>query len=149
MINANELRIGNIIWESNSFTPGLEDFDEIIVASINDIDKAVRDDQGNGYSYDALYPIPITQDRLIELGFHKFEQVIGTYEDELQYSYRDHKLELTFTVAYVIDRSGADVTRIRIRLDGEVLFTPKSIIHVHQLQNLYFALTGEELEIKP
>lgn len=148
MINANELRIGNIVRESNFFTPGPEDFDEIIIASINDIDKVVRDDQGNGYSYDALYPIPITRERLIKLGFNKFEQTIGMYEDELQYSYRNHKLELTFTVAYVVDRTGADVTRIRIRLDGDVLFTPKGIIHLHQLQNLYFALTGNELEIK-
>jgi hypothetical protein len=81
-------------------------------------------------------------------GFCLDNKLIRLHEEEVHYSYRNNKLELTFTVVYVKDLTGADITRIRIRIDGDILFVPKAIVFVHQLQNLYHALTGEELTIK-
>lgn len=130
MINSDELRIGNIVWESSLFTPGPDDFEQIVVGAINDIDKVIRDNQGNGYSYDTLYPIPLTPEWLERFGF--------TIPDEHGYMMRVNK--------------GV----VRIKIDDRLKFPSVKIgdLHcavtpfVHQLQNLYFALTGEELRIK-
>jgi hypothetical protein len=116
MINPNELRIGNIVWESSSFTPGPADFEEIFVGAINDIDKVVYDNQNNIYSYDYLYPIPLTVEWMMRLGFE------WNATDKRYY--------------FIAPESWAGSC-------------PWNIVkHVHQVQNLYFALTGEELKIK-
>jgi len=151
MVKASELRIGNRLL----FNDEIAEIKGYIKEdnSLGSVIVYVASEPIPNYSrkpvgLKALFGIPLVPEWFVKLGFHKFEQVIGIYEDELQYSFRNHKLELTFTVAYVVDRTGADVTRIRIRIDGDVLFVPKAIIHLHQLQNLYHALTGDELTIK-
>lgn len=135
MIKASELRIGNCIWDDT-------------LQRVKFVTHRVISDLASSAEPLPYSPIALTREWLVRCGFNKLEQVIGIYEDELHYSYRNHKLELTFTVAYVVDRSPADITRIRIRLDGEILFVPKGIIHLHQLQNIYHALTGDEITIK-
>lgn len=133
MIKASELRVGNIVWESSSFTPGPDDFDEIIVGAINDIDKVVLDNQNNIYQYDYLYPIPITAEWLLKLGFK------WNADD------KRHFIQIGNTLYIEYDT------------DLDYFIAPESwagsrpwnaVNHVHQLQNLYFALTGEELTIK-
>jgi hypothetical protein len=126
MIEANQLRIGNLVWESNSFAPSPEDFNEITIASINDIDKVIRDNQGNGYSYDALYPIPLTPEWFRRMNFKK---ELRGWSLLTGFHLFDYKGDLVFKV-----------------LDQIVNYTP--ITKVHQLQNLYFSLCGHELQIK-
>lgn len=74
-------------------------------------------------------PIPITPEWLQRFGFekinHRIEGVI----------YKKEWLKLTESCAGV-DWRGGHIQRERCK-------------YVHQLQNLYFALTGEELEYKP
>lgn len=75
-------------------------------------------------------PIPLTEEWLIKFGFEKVKNVNeNTYPD-----FRKRSVELLKNVNgfYVLHRN-----------EG---FT--DIHYVHQLQNLYFALTGEELTIK-
>jgi hypothetical protein len=129
MIDAKELRIGNIVLESNSYTPGPNDFYEINVASINDIDKVVRDDQGNGYSYEALYPINLNETWLLTFGFNKSDQkglqsfyildnvCIGLYDNAADFGFTEEGVFNNFAAVY----------------------------YVHELQNLYWAVTRSEL----
>lgn len=80
-------------------------------------------------------PIPLTGDWLIKLGFKLLEYRVNEI-----YSHP------TFNMHFYIYKNG----RIRLSMvkgvfDEKVM---KRLKHVHQLQNLYHALTGEELTIK-
>lgn len=78
------------------------------------------------YTIEELYqPIPLTEEWLIKLG----------YKDE---GYLENHYDI---MGHLIWNAG-----------GEMLVCEKNGVvleHVHQLQNLYFALTGEELKVKP
>ena len=112
MIQAKELRIGNYIkYQDNlNFIVELEDFSDLYL--------------GEDYIED-YHPIPITQQRLIDLGFED----IGGHEYQI-----DHDLivenEYTENGFWNFVYGNAYITRIK---------------SVHQLQNLYFAITGKEL----
>lgn len=134
MLNPSELRIGNIVWESSSFTPSPDDFEEIVVGAINGIDKVVLDNQNNIYSYDYLYPIPLTPEWLGRFGFTK--QGDGSF-----YIQVGNTLYLEFD-------NDLSCSIIPETWSGSAVYTFADISHLHQLQNLYFALTGEELTIK-
>jgi hypothetical protein len=124
MINANELRIGNYIFIANSHPIVLVD------AIINDpFELYVKDLDGIYIDYDySLYaePIPLTEEWLFRLGFNKY----GDWFCEMN---------VNINISLVHKKTF-------IGQDCEVEI--KNITTVHQLQNLYFALTGEELQIK-
>lgn len=70
-------------------------------------------------------PIPLTEEWLLKFGFKSIQD--GWYE------YSNSNITFSWNI---YDR--------QLRFLGE----PFNIQYVHQLQNLYFALTGEELEVK-
>jgi hypothetical protein len=120
-MKANELRIGNLIYYSDKQT----------TCSVTDITIS--------HIYEgamAAYPIPLTEEWLLKFGFRIRD--VKTAKKHVFYSqFKEH--------AYGFSRCrivlGAES---RVLLGGTVI--PCS--YVHQLQNLYFALTGEELTIK-
>ena len=75
-------------------------------------------------------PIPLTEEWLLKFGF----------------GYRD---SISYSGWYSPIHAGRS---IRIYKDGvwgyKYAYSEVSLVYVHQLQNLYFALIGEELEIK-
>ena len=73
---------------------------------------------------DYLKPIPLTEEWLVKFGFDKLEG----WDDMYYFQIGDFQI-------YEYNVSGYE-------------FDDFSIKHVHQLQNLYFALTNEELIIK-
>lgn len=79
-------------------------------------------------------PIPITEEWLERLGFVKFELAYIWYSITFKYPYDHFEISL---------RPSFDRYYVRI---GTI--TTTEIKHVYQLQNLYFALTGEELTLK-
>lgn len=79
-------------------------------------------------------PIPLTEEWLEKFGFENQSLDIFINHKEEQ----GHWLE--FTGEYVELQSSGDYSGHELGL--------KHVKHVHQLQNLYFALTGEELEVK-
>lgn len=122
-MNANELRVGNLIqliYETNR--PTLEErivrvdrIDEIGVEILENGERVF------GASYDVLEGIPLTEEILLKCDW-------GNYKPNFFNSY--FEIDTKGCVWYCSD------------------FTGIVIKFIHQLQNLYFSLTGKELSIK-
>jgi hypothetical protein len=83
---------------------------------------------------DCFEPIPLTEEWLIKFGFYNKGKTNNTF-------YRDLlKVDQALYFPYIVKHKG-----LHLSISGKKI---KRIKHVHQLQNLYFALTGEELTIK-
>ena len=134
-MKASELRIGNYLqW--NNFTEARimngKDF-SIVYDSLENSDGCIE-------------PIPLTEEWLIKFGFEKV--VYDT--DETGYG-TDYELDIKGVgcISYSDDFSCA-LFGSKESSKNELGFLPSwdNCKHVHSLQNLYFALIGEELKIK-
>jgi hypothetical protein len=125
-MKANELRIGNYV---NNMGVMIK-FDEADWDCI--VSKAFSQNPMERYE-----PIPLTEDILLKCGFEKknerFETVVVYTRFYLRPCYSDG-----FYWGFDMNKEQCDCE----------LNDNKEVIHLHQLQNLYFALTGEELTIK-
>jgi hypothetical protein len=121
-MKANELRIGN--WLYSGITK--EDF---IIDGYDILNIDEGDDDGK------TKPIKLTEEWLVKFGFEK-------------------RITVGHSVQYFIGKNPVTHDWLFDILWLEGYSTPfyrngfHKIKHVHQLQNLYFALTGEELKIK-
>lgn len=128
MIQANELRIGNIFFDEDStpcyFAGAWQRKDGWIS----------RDSANNTYKESQMYPIPLTPEILDKCGFEKNCHVLNLNDDWFlgweNFIYLQDEKQLL--------PNGYACERIEF----------KDCANLHQLQNLYFALTGTELEIK-
>lgn len=118
-MKANELRIGN--WVASMFG---KDIEVLGISRHNKIETDRMDED-----IDTLKPIPLTEDWLLKFGFEFINEVCG-YADRLHIIYQT-KDAFIFHPFCTNDK-----------------YCQIEIKHVHQLQNLYFALTSEELTIK-
>lgn len=124
-MKANELRIGNLLIYKGDGK----------VYPVALIDKDTFDEDGN-----MLEPIPLTSEILEKCGFKKRR------DGEYLYS-----IELDKHISIVINK---DTFFPMLLQDAEFsggelsVFCCNEIKYLHQLQNLKFALTGEELEVK-
>lgn len=75
-------------------------------------------------------PIPLTEEWLKKFGFKKYSDVWDFWENSM-WSLKQHKNKNAYWLQSCMEK--VDCTRIN---------------YVHQLQNLYFALTNTELTIK-
>ena len=110
MIQANELRIGNLVLRYDC------------VHKVTWIDFT--------HTGSTLMPIPFTTEILDKAGFKKLYTSIYLYNEKLNLSslqYDDEK------------------NCVYLEFEGQKCSI--ELNYVHQLQNLYFTLTGEELEI--
>ena len=132
---SSHLRIGNmfrIIHPTN--------FEEETPLDITDIRNI---HEGRGFFI--YQPIPLTEEWLIRLGFkvdttpseYRLKWQLGKF-GLMQILWMDEDCEYTFNLW---NTPNGDLTYYA---HGDI----PHIKHVHQLQNLYFALTGEELTIK-
>ena len=128
-MKASELRIGNLV---NIFLNDV-DYDTIQI-KIDDLYYIL---QKNG----VYEPILLTEEWLDKFGF---ENVDKGDNDYIVYAGPNHDYYLQMDV-----RKGDNGWAILDNTVNElVAFAMVDIMWVHQLQNLYFALTGEELIIK-
>ena len=125
-MEAKQLRIGNYVYRQSS---------KLIVdkSSVYQIENV---NLQSALKYD---PIPLTKQWILDLGFIKNEikQVI----EVLDISENDKHLEFEIT------DEGLDLWISSDIMDEALYFPLNHIKYVHQLQNLYFALTGEELTV--
>lgn len=138
MIKANELRIGNRVLVDR-----LDDDEpwETIVEEIEpyQITVALIPRGGTWVKPDEIEPITLTAEWLAKMGFVWDE---SRYDGETRIV-RKGCLELHHDEDQ--PKTGYSIALFD---DGNIAFAGHDIRYVHQLQNLYFALTGEELEIK-
>ena len=120
-MRSNELRIGNLVKvDSNPFESVTQIFKDGVVTDAYDVVNSFKD----------LEPIPLTEEWLIKFGFEKTsDNMYWVQPDNFMY------FELNnFGIIATFPDSVADFG--------------KRVNNVHSLQNLYFALTGEELTIR-
>ena len=126
MIKANELRIGNFVTAIRC------DNSQIIdqVKQLHESYVVTKFDWGK------VEPIPLTEEWLTKLGFKQTEKIaqkIIRSVGRLGVLNVEKSKPFEIKLSYWVDDDGILISKIK---------------YVHQLQNLYFALTGEELEIK-
>jgi len=137
-MKATELRIGNYI---NGMTGKMYE-------TITSIDQGrVSTDNENSYNINHVEPIPLTEEWLLRLGFKLCDICKDFGGLEMPY-YANNAVLLFFNsnrTKYELSDYYIGYGSMRSGKYHVVAF--KWIKYVHQLQNLYFALTGEELEM--
>ena len=126
-MEAAELRIGNIVFfhdtEMGEITYTHEEIIRGYEIQALEVDGYIRDVE--------VEPIPLTEEWLLKFGFKQdsYSYIKGVHQKifsgVMKFDFNETLKDWEFSVGYI-----TDITRI---------------LYVHQLQNLYFALTGEEL----
>lgn len=128
MIPANELRIGNWI----SFN-GVENYkvEGVTRYGVLVYNHAVR---LKYFALDLAQGIPLTEEILLKRGwqYNNGKTSGDLTKDTIS------KMDIDFIMGEL---------KIKSHYEEGALYRPLPINHLHQLQNLYYALTGEELEI--
>jgi hypothetical protein len=125
MIKANELRIGNwVLLNTKAIRP----------RPVKVEGKDIYNIDNKSAGYEQVESIPLTPEILEKAGFTEEEDYMELY------GYRSFKHNTPNTYAKISDNT------VEIYMRG--LEDWLLIESLHQLQNLYFALTGEELEIE-
>tara|TARA_R110000822_G_scaffold241652_1_gene370895 strand:- start:621 stop:983 length:363 start_codon:yes stop_codon:yes gene_type:complete len=119
-MKAKELRIGNLVILPKGLVKPVIEVSETLVRFQNQL-----------FEIEDVEPIPLTEEWLFKFGFQKEES------DDVYCQFIDFTLD---GESFLCKQEESD--HMACILNG------KKIDSVHQLQNLYFALTGEELEIK-
>jgi len=126
-MNGQELRLGNFI-SHNHLGETVSRVTQISHLGIccADIDKATKWDLGNG----DFFPIPLTDEWLIRFGFEPLENSL--FNIHHRGAFRLYRYDgWNFVYRQADDTNNKNVP----------------IEYVHQLQNLYFTLTGTELTL--
>jgi hypothetical protein len=137
MIQAKELMIGNYLYceYSGEIIQVTEIKNDGVYASSN---KTVIE---RYYYYEEIHSIPIDEKWLTDFGFKYLEA--GFYNKSGWYYNLDNQDQKTF----IFLNNHFDVS-ILINTQFQNFFIDTDIKSIHSLQNLYFALTGKELELK-
>jgi hypothetical protein len=120
-MDAKELRVGNYLLQTNQI-----DYDTLWFVykcypdSVITVGKHLFT-----YEDEDIKPIPLTEEWLLKFGFDD----LGYYGFGIGY----------FHILYIEDQKN----NFQFPISNKYV----RVKHVHQLQNLYFALTGEELEL--
>lgn len=142
MIKAEELRIGNLIYDDFNEVHIVEKIESKKYNDWNGSDPSLfvfskPIDEYNGmYTCDVVSPIPLTEEWLLKFGFLKDDRKSKHAILSTMY-FLGHGLKLWSII---------NGTRFRHDFNCDYL-TGINIDYVHQLQNLVFTLTGEELKL--
>lgn len=133
MVDIRELRIGNFFK-----TPFSDNFSVDEIYKNEDGFYCVKNNIGCNVSYlcgfvEDLQPIPLTEELLLKCGFN-----VECYEFQIK-----EQLLLTIEDFWILYNTR---TNFYVVIFFNKAF--KQIEYMHQLQNIYFDLTGKELEVK-
>ena len=133
MIPLNELRIGSIIKYLRAD----------LIVKIKIVDNkllSILTNQENQIDRSCHYPIGLTKEWFKKLGFIEHENEYDTtYEIEIEDGYKLESVKSLHSYTSFLLREVNNVT------GDQLFFLPHNIEYVHQLQNLYFSLSGKEL----
>lgn len=145
MINANELRIGNLF--NNVFNSPIVILSVVEITEYMIMGKEVNGIFNGSFSPNMINPIQITDEWLLKFGF----ETMDAETDFMEYA-----IDKDGTIIFSIMNDGGldhkNENPFYITSEGQINgFAHKHKIEIkfiHQLQNIYFALTGEELKIE-
>lgn len=123
MLHLTELRINDLF----EFQTSSEE-ERSKIGSIKKIGQRQVLIEGKWLSIDRLIPISVTKDTLLHAGFKQFDWLRDSSVFECNY------------FKCIVDDNG-------MNLFCDTLKNLKPVKYLHQLQNIYFDLTGEELEV--
>lgn len=148
MINANELRIGNLLQYEGDVYPIMWIMDTHLCIEQDWVEDE-EEDKFHEAEITKFEPIPITEQWLLDFGFeyHNYyvedEDYIEDNSDGITHTYKIGGNKHWYYTLNMSPCGNIDFCRCSSYHD-EILIT--MLTSVHHLQNLYFALTGEELE---
>jgi len=119
-INAKDLRIGNLVFAD------LYDETPILVESICSKNQDIFNSTTGEIPLTSIKGIPITEQLLLEFGFVKHSTNPFWFRNK----------QLCVSLAYAVEL---------ISWDMQIFKIDTTVKYAHQLQNLYFALTNQEL----
>jgi hypothetical protein len=134
-MKANELRLGNLIYDIPERG-----------GKIISVNKVWIDDDGESLYFDLCNPIPLTEEWLLKFGFmfakksrygNKYTFGMADWGFTIENSFAEGKWFFGHEFYDAIDES----------LNYQSLHFAFDVRYVHELQNIMFALTGQELEI--
>lgn len=132
-MEANELRLGNIIYSLGQKHEGGK-----MLGWINyevPVDLEVLQNIILKNTYFAYSPIPLTEERLLEFGFEKEFKHFQMSAEIFAFVKSEIYLHFIDGECWLCEEYDSNLSKMR-KLKG-----------VHDLQNLYFAIKGEELTI--
>lgn len=121
MIEARELRIGNLIIRNDQVKP---------------VTSTTIDNAANGFAY-MIHPIPLTAEWLTKAGFE-------IDDDDYLYSYQSDHAVFPFGLDLVTNNLGN--IDLWVYFGDQVISVLDG--YVHTLQNLFHSITRHELEFK-
>lgn len=144
MLKATELRIGNYLQDTDGSVT------KCIGISPKEPKVYVECENKNAIFYipfDRIKPVPLTEEWLLKLGFVK-EEDLG---DMIYFNLRDKSCK---SIGYGVCLNHDDIEFYKFRNGFKnpdtiettnLIYDEPFLQYVHQLQNLMYALTGEEL----
>lgn len=134
----NELRIGNLV-QSYADIITVEYVDKRFIKGVfNRVDI-----YNTSIAVKNVNPIPLTEEWLLKFGFEKVE-----YSDERHGFGNEYNLKVNEDMFFnYSDDFSLCIYRSKESMKNEIGIIPEwdAIKHVHQLQNLYYSLTGKEI----
>lgn len=130
-MRASELRIGNLIRQTFNPITNLRSIQEVTGMFIQQCHKLENYGSGN-INHEG---IPITEDWLSKFGFNKTIMGMSKETDGMQIILQ---IDAQFYYPTIFQYT-------ELSSETEQAVSLNRIEHIHQLQNLYFALTGKEL----
>lgn len=139
-VKANELRIGNLLKYTNYEKLKEDRRGKVFEVIPDDIQFLTEVD-----SCDYIEPIPLTEEWLVRLGLE--------YEYDTMESFKGKKYakETDEQKHYCIFRNAEEISYFVFNFSSYMAYSHriKTVKYVHELQNIFHAITGEELTIKP
>ena len=140
-----EIRIGNYVMKQY--------YDHKDIVSISGYDffhYEKREEIDHLVEWNSLSPILLTEDWLIKLGFNKLRDIdfneyrVKVYGKSIIRGNELHEEKIVISLPF----NNCEIGVYNSSEDESSYILDRNIEYVHELQNLYFVLSGEELIIK-
>jgi len=148
MIQANELRIGNIVSYNSDMVIGKH----VKVGSIENTTRSTGVRVYNGISsprglhltgiipFSDIEPIPLTEEILLKCGFEKIDDMVY---------YPDKKIRSLYINTLILRiNTCSNLFEFHFQHRVSSMYENVEVKSLHQLQNLFHALTSKELEVE-
>jgi len=142
MIQVNELRIGNFVKCKTSNDDAIY---QILALDGLHLKIYLNEPRNKWHTEDLIKPIKLTEEILLKCGFEKIKGGNGDYQITLQKGKGLGHSDYILFVDFGLDNNTNIITISLVSEESEWLETKSK--YLHQLQNLYFYLCGEELTI--